>query len=270
MDIEGLGEKLAVSLIAAGLVADVADVYALSAKRDRLVALNLAGEAATDEGQPAAGEEGGEKRRLGEKRADKLLAGIEASKSRPLDRVVIALGIPHIGSENASLLAKNFRTLGRLRAATEEQLDGVEGFGPEIARSVAAWFANAENQDVVQKLREARVDPEDKTPEPLADHPLLGKTVVITGRLAGLSRQEAQDRVKALGGKATATVSRKTDYVVAGEEAGSKLDDARRLGVRVITEGEFVRLLENIPPGPARTAQADGQHTEQPGGGRQK
>ncbi len=253
MDIEGLGEKVAVALIAAGLVSDVADVYALGAtgKRDRLVELNLANEVVTDREWPAVGEEAGQKRRFGEKRADKMLAGIEKSKSRPLDRVIIAVGIPHIGSENAALLAKNFGSLERLGAATEAQLDAVEGIGTEIARSVAAWFANPENRDVVRKLREAGVDPQDTTPEPPADHPFRGKTVVITGALEGFSRQQAQDAVKAKGGKAAGSVSKKTDYVVAGAEAGSKADDARRLGVRIITEAEFVRLLGGELPRPS-------------------
>ncbi len=233
MDIEGLGEKVAIALITAGLVTDVADVYTLKESREQLAGLNLANEAGA----------GGEKRRLGEKRADTVLAGIELSKSRPLDRVLMSLGIPHIGSENASLLARNFKSLNSLMLATAEELDAVEGIGPEIASAVAAWSANPVNREVVAKLRAAGVNPVDQTPEPPADHPLRGKTVVITGTLQKYSRQQAQDAVKAAGGKAASSVSKKTDYVVVGQEAGSKADDARRLGVRTISEAEFASLL---------------------------
>ncbi len=240
MDIEGLGEKVAVALIGAGLVADVADIYTLKDKREQLGGLNLAGDTGAD----------GEKRRLGEKRADLVLAGVERSKARPLDRVAVSLGIPHIGSENAALLARAFRSLDGLQAASEAELDAVEGVGPEIASSVAAWFANPVNREVVAKLKKAGVNPVDTTPAPPVDHPLHGKTVVVTGRLARYSRQEAQDLVKARGGKAAGSVSKKTDFVLAGEDAGSKLEDARRLGVRTITEAEFGELLEGrLPPG---------------------
>ncbi len=250
MDIEGLGERVAIALIAAQLVSDVADVYALQEKREQLVELNLTDEAATDGEPPVSSEGAGQKRRLGEKRADKILAGVETSKKRPLDRVIIGLGIPHIGSENAVLLARNFKSLQGLGAVTSEQLDEVEGIGPEIARSVAAWFANSENSDVVRKLRVAGVDPHDETPEPPADHPIRGRTVVVTGALQGFSRQQAQDAVKSRGGKTAGSVSKKTDFVVAGAEAGSKADDAKRLGVRIITEAEFVRLLDGELPDP--------------------
>jgi DNA ligase (NAD+) len=256
MDIEGLGEKVAIALIASGLVADVADIYALPVKRERLVELNLAGD----------GDGQGEKRRLGEKRADTLLAGVERSKSRPLDRLILALGLPHIGSENAVLLARNFKRMDRLMSASAEELDAIEGIGPEIANATAAWAANPVNREVVARLKAAGVDPVDSTPETPADHVLRGRTVVITGTLQRLSRQQAQDAVKERGGKAASSVSKKTDYVVVGADAGSKADDARRLGVRMITEEEFEELLANralegaLPPVHAQGQSAQAGH----------
>jgi DNA ligase (NAD+) len=223
MDIEGLGEKLAVSLIAAGLVADIADVFTLKDRREKLL----------------------EVERMGEKRADNLLKGIEAALARPLDRVVVALGIPHIGTENAALLARSFKSLDGLAAASEADLDAVEGIGPEIARAVAAWMVNPVNREVIGKLKAAGLDPVDATPEPPRDHPFSGKTVVITGTLAGFSRQQAQEAVRQAGGKPGGSVSRKTHYVVVGENAGSKAAEAQKLGVPVLSEEEFMKMLRS-------------------------
>ncbi len=143
MDIEGLGEKVAIALIAAGLVSDVADVYRLHSKRAELSELNLA---TGDDVET-------EKRRLGEKRTDTVLTGIEASKSRPLDRVLLSLGVTHIGSENAALLARSLKSLDRLASAPAAELDAVEGIGPEIASAVEAWFANPSNREIRKLIR---------------------------------------------------------------------------------------------------------------------
>jgi DNA ligase (NAD+) len=229
MDIEGLGERMAQQLARNGLVKDVADVFTLKDRRDALLEL-----------------EG-----VGDKKADQLLRGIERARERPLSRLLFALGIQGVGSEVADWLARRFKKLDRIQQATEEQLLEVEGVGPVLAGNVRAWMTMPRNEELLRKLRDARVDPEDDTPAPPEDHPMRGKTVVITGRLDTMSRQDAQARVKELGGKAAGSVSRKTDYVVAGPEAGSKFDDAQRLGVNVIDESAFLKFLDGQEPSPA-------------------
>jgi len=221
MDIEGLGEKLAVSLIRAGLVHDVADVFTLRDKRDRLLELE----------------------RMGGKSVDNLLQGIERAKERPLPRLLFGLGVLHVGSEIADLLARHFGSLEGLTRATEEQLIEVDGIGPEIAKSVVDWFSHAGNRDIVAKLKSVGVDPKDRRGEEVRDLPLAGKRFVVTGRLDRFSRTEVQQKIKELGGAVSGSVSRKTDYVVAGEEPGSKLDDAQRLGVTVLSEQQLLELM---------------------------
>ena len=218
MDIEGMGGKLGVLLINNGLVKDVADLYYL--KRDELLELE----------------------RMAETSVSNLMEAIEDSKSRPLSRVLVALGIGHVGSEVSELLARNFRTMNALMAAKEEDLAAIPGIGLKIASTVVAYFANESNQSVVERLRRAGISPEQEAQVEAGEQPLAGLRFVVTGRMQSFSRSDIEGRIKALGGAVAGSVTGKTDYLVAGEDAGSKLTDAERLGVKVIGEEEFLRL----------------------------
>ncbi|MFH1087558.1 MAG: helix-hairpin-helix domain-containing protein, partial [Chloroflexota bacterium] len=221
MDIEGIGEKLCESLFVAGLVHDVADFYRLT--REQLLSLE----------------------RMGERSAAKVLANIEGSKDRPLPRLLFALGIVHVGSEIADLLARHFRSIDELAKATADDLVAVPGVGPKIAESIVAFFAQEQNRQIIDRLRAAGVKPGDEAPKAEMALPLAGREFVITGRLDAFSRQEAEARIKALGGGAASEVTRKTSYLVAGAEPGSKLTRARQAGVRIVNEAEFKALLED-------------------------
>ena len=221
MDIEGVGEKLAQSLLESGLIEDVAGIYSLSF--EKLLRLE----------------------RMAEKSATNIMANIEASKSRPLSRVVNSLGIPHVGSETAELLAANFGSLPSLGAATAEDLAAISGIGPIVAEAIAAYFRQQGNLDVIAELAEAGVTmKEDRSERPPQELSLAGLTFVVTGRLEGFSRSEAEGRIKALGGAVASGVSKKTSYVVAGEEPGAKLAKAQELGIHILDEREFVDKVE--------------------------
>jgi DNA ligase (NAD+) len=231
MDIEGLGEKMAYTLFRAGLVTTIADVYDLSAER-----LAEFEEFRTRDGRLS-------------KVAENLLAGIEKSKSRPLPNVLFALGIRHVGYETARVLAERFGGLAAVLDADAEALQGVEGIGPIVARSIADWTARAENRAVVERLVASGVDPR-VTPRAAAEAgTLTGLTLVVTGRLETMSRSEAEERIREAGGKVGSGVSKSTTALVAGADAGSKLAKAQQLGVRVIDEEAFVRLLAEGPAG---------------------
>ncbi len=242
MDVEGLGERVAQDLARRGLAGDVADLFSLDGKRDELLEIE----------------------KMGEKRVDNLLRAIEAAKSRPLPRLLFGLGIIGVGSEVAEWLSRRFRSLAGLEEASAEELLEIDGIGPVLAETVHAWMSNPNNRDLLRRLREAGVDPVDDSPEPPADHPVAGKIVVVTGRLDAMSRAEAQSRVKALGGKTSGSVSRKTDYLVAGADAGSKYDTAVRLGVMTLDEAQFLRLLDGAEPVPAETAKVSGEAAHLP------
>ncbi len=225
MDIRGIGESLSATLLAEGLIGNVADLYSLRQKREQLVGLE----------------------KMGEKSVDNLLAAIEASKDRTLVRLIVALGIRHVGSETAQLLANQFKDLDDLAGASHERLKTIPGIGPKSADSIIAFFQQAENRRVIEKFRAAGVRLEEKAAEsvPL---PLAGQEFVITGRLETFSRQQAEERVKALGGSVKSNVTRNTTYLVVGEDpGGSKLARARELGTKEITEEEFLVLLEEKP-----------------------
>ena len=219
MDIEGAGEALVEQLVDRGLVKDCADLYDLHARRTELVALE----------------------RMGEKSADNLLAGIEKSKGRPLSRLLAALNIRHVGGATAELLAEHFGDITRLHGATEEELQQVEQVGPELAKSIRAFFQSPDNQRLLADLEKAGVNLRQPKRQVALDTPFSGLTVVVTGTLDALSRAEAQALVKSLGGKPAGSVSKKTHLVVAGREAGSKLTKARGLGIETIDEAEFLR-----------------------------
>ncbi len=221
MNIEGLGERVCQQLFDHGLVRNVADLYFLD--RDELLRLE----------------------RMGPKSADNLLAAIERSKANSLERLVYGLGIRFIGAKAAKSLAQHFGTLDRLMAATFDELLTVPEIGPKMADSVVTYFARPEVRTVIDRLKAAGVNTVYKGPSPAAQaaSPFAGKTVVLTGTLASMTRKEAQERIEALGGKVASSVSKKTDLVIAGENAGSKLAKARELGVPVIDEAAFLALL---------------------------
>ncbi len=222
MDIEGLGERTVGQLTATGLVSDAADLYGLTAEQ----LLTLEGFAAIS--------------------AEKLLGAIDASRQRPLPRLLTALGIKHLGPAAAQALAAHFGTLDAIMAASEEELGGVAGLGPIIARSIAAWFGLDSNRAFVERLRAAGVD-FGVVPEPVEVGPqvLAGKAVVVTGTLAAWSREEAAAEVVARGGTSPGSVSAKTFALVAGDNPGaSKVTKAEAAGVPIIDEAAFTRLLD--------------------------
>jgi DNA ligase (NAD+) len=175
-----------------------------------------------------------------ETKASNLIAAVRAAKRVPLSRLLVGLSIPHIGEENAYLLATTFGTLAKLRSATEDDLSRVEGIGPILAQAVSAWFRDSENEAALDRLlHHIKVE----KVAAAEGGKLAGKTVVVTGTLPTMSREEAEAAVRAAGGKAGGSVSKKTAFVVAGEAAGSKLKKAQELGVEVIDEAVFKRRL---------------------------
>ncbi len=235
LDIEGLGEKTVALLHAAGLLGDLADVFRLPDHRDEL-----------------AGLEG-----WGDKRVDNLLAGVAAARARPLERLLVALNIRHVGSTVAKDLARHLRTLDRLGSAGLEQLAAIDGIGPTIAAGVRAWFDTPRNRELVDDLVALGLRTGTDLAEPAAveELPLHASTIVITGTLASFTRDELKHRLERLGAKVAGTVSARTTAVVAGEQPGSKLDKARQLGVPVLDEAAVLLLLEGAalpsrePPG---------------------
>lgn len=223
MDIEGLGYKTVEAFIEKSFIKDVADLYALSEKKDEIIGME----------------------RMGEKSFDNLAAGLEISKSRELSRIIFALGIFGVGANTAGLLSSHYGSIEKLIAATEDDFQQVEGIGPIVAHSVRAFFDDKSNLDILKKLKKSGVIFQE-TKVISKDGPLSGKTFVVTGTLSGLSRTEAQKTLEKLGGKVTSSVSKKTDYVVAGENPGSKLDKAQKLGVAVLNETEFLKLIGDI------------------------
>ena len=218
MDIEGLGEAVLEQLVEAGLLAHAYDLYTL----------DFEAVAALD--------------RLGEKSAENLRAAIEKSKENDLYRVIYALGIRHIGEKAAKLLADRFGNMETLTNATLDEVSSIDGFGGIMADSVCRFFAQESSRAFVEKLRDAGVNMENKTVR--TDDRLAGKTFVLTGTLPTMSRTEASALIEQYGGKTSGSVSKKTDYVLAGEEAGSKLVKAQSLGIPILTEAEFLAMIE--------------------------
>lgn len=220
MNIEGLGDKLVEQLVDAHIVNTPADLYRMGL----LAVINL--------------------ERMGEKSAINLLAAIEHSKRTTLARFIFALGIRNVGEATAKDLAQHFGSLDNLLAADEAGLQQVRDVGPVVAQSIADFLAEAHNREVIEQLRACGVQWAEHQPLATTGLPFSGKTFVLTGTLAALSREAAKERLEALGAKVSGSVSKKTDYVVAGLEAGSKLDKARELGVAVLDEQQFLALLE--------------------------
>lgn len=225
LDIEGLGTKLIAQLLRERLVQDVADLYPLVRKGHLLVQLE----------------------RMGEKSVDNLLDGIEASRNARLHRVLFGLGIRHVGESVAKRIASALLTWEAIETATVEELVAVEDVGPIVAQAVVDWFADDAHRDLVARLKDPdvglRFPPEEPPPVIADDAPFVGKQVVVTGTLEQLSRKEAKEAILAAGGKSPGSVSKKTDLLVAGPGAGSKLAKAQELGVEVIDEAEFLRRL---------------------------
>jgi DNA ligase (NAD+) len=179
-----------------------------------------------------------------DKSISNLLASIEAGKDRPIWRLLTALNIPHVGTHVAQVLANAFGSIDALLEASEEDVDDVEEIGPEIARSVHAWFADKANRKLIEKLRAAGVRMEDEAPKkPRGRQPLAGKTIVLTGGLEGLSRDEAAAAAEAAGARVASSVSKKTDFVVVGENPGTKAARAEELGIETIDERAFRKRL---------------------------
>jgi len=223
MDIDGLGERIVDQLVERGLVTNAADLYALTL--DAVAKLE----------------------RMGEKSAENLVRAIAASKERPLAAVIYALGIRNVGTTTAQDLARHFGSLDAVMAATEEQLEEVEGIGPIVARSIVDFSGVPENRRTVERLKEAGVRvtaPQEREVVAPAATPFAGKTVVFTGAMSRYSREEAAEFVRARGGKVAGSVSGKTSIVVVGADAGSKAEKARDLGIEIWDEGRFLRALE--------------------------
>jgi len=220
MDIRGIGESQSAMLLREGLVKDVADLYYLKEKKEQLLELE----------------------RMAEKSVTNMLSAIEKSKETPLARVIFALGIRHIGEEMAEILANEFHSLDALANASRENLMSIPTVGPKIADSIIAFFSQKENRNIVKRLREAGVRLEEEAVK-LEELPLAGMEFVITGGLEAFSRQEAEARIKALGGTAGSSVTRKTTYLVVGADPGSKLAHAQALGTKQLTEEELLHLL---------------------------
>lgn len=220
MNIEGLGEAVVAQLLSVGLVRDVSDLYLL--RSDDLLHLE----------------------RFGQKSADNLVKAINDSKQNPLSRLLFALGIRHVGAGAARELARYYRALDRLMTADEEALTAIPSVGAKIAVSVVRYFKEPHNREVIDKLIQRGVNTVEDTGPDLT-LTLAGKTLVVTGTLQGLSRTEIEAAIRARGGKAAASVSKNTDYVVTGENPGSKVEKARSLGIPVLKQEEFQRMLED-------------------------
>src|SRR5580704_5306981 len=220
MDIDGLGEKIVDQLVDQGMVKDVADLYAL--KEDEVAALE----------------------RMAQKSAQNLVAEIAGSKTNSLARLIYALGVRFVGERTGQLLAEHFSSLEELAAASEEQLVVVNEVGPKVASAIAEFFSEPANRQLIKKLHKTGVHPTAEKREVKSDK-LAGKSFVFTGGLANRSREEAGELVQQHGGKVSGSVSKKTDYVVVGTDPGSKHDKAKELGVTILTETEFEKLISN-------------------------
>jgi DNA ligase (NAD+) len=204
-----------------GLLKNCADLYDLHSRQETLLSLH----------------------RWGKKSAQNLLDAIEKSKTRPFSRVLYALGIRHIGASIAQLLVDNFMTIEQLTAATETDLQSLQGIGPQIAESVVRFFADIHNQRIVNRLRTAGIQMQEKKKHARTSQQLSNKSFVLTGTLSTMTREEAKRKIESLGGKVVSSISKKTDFVIVGSDAGSKLEKAKTLGILLIDEQKFLNML---------------------------
>ena len=219
MNIDRVGEKLIKQFVAHGLVSDLADIFLID--KEKLINLE----------------------RMAEKSAQNVMNSIEGAKKPPLSRLIFALGIRYVGENTSELIAEKFGSLDNLRAAPLEEISGIHDVGPIAGNSVRAWLDDEENQKILDKMLAAGVEPQ-KAEVHLADERFAGKSFVFTGAMQ-IDRREAEAMVKRLGARAAGSVSKKTDFVVIGENAGSKADKARELGVTILTEAEFLEMLDS-------------------------
>ncbi len=219
MNIEGLGEAIIDLLVTKNLIHNIADIYSL--KKDQIAALD----------------------RMGEKSAQNLLNGIDESKKLPFYRVLFGLGIRFVGEGVAKLLAENFTSIKELNGASQDTLEHIDGVGPRIAESVVRFFKDKHSQKLIDRLEKAGVQLQSVKKKIIRNSPVSGKTFVLTGGLETMSRNEAKEKIESLGGKSASSVSKKTDYVIVGSDAGSKLQKAIELGVKTLTEKEFLDLI---------------------------
>jgi len=220
MNIDGLGEAVIDLLVKEGLIHNIADIYDL--KKNQIADLE----------------------RMGEKSAENLLAGIEASKTLPFSRVLFGLGIRFVGEGVAKLLADHFSSIDKLKEVLQEDLEHVEGVGPRIAESVVRFFRDKHSLKLVERLARAGVQMKSDRKKIAGNSTITGKTFVLTGGLESMSRDEAKEKIEVLGGKSASSVSKKTDFVIVGSDAGSKLQRAIDLGVTTISEQEFLKMLK--------------------------
>lgn len=223
MNIDGLGEKVITQLFEENLIHDVADIYKL--KREQLIGLE----------------------RMGEKSVQNLLSAIEASKANSLERLLFGLGIRHVGAKAAKILAQNYEHIDRLMEAKEEELQAINDIGEKMANSIVTYFQSAEVRELIDELKSLGVNVTYKGPKlqnsAAIESPVSGKTIVLTGKLEQLSRNEAKEKLEQLGAKVTGSVSKKTDIVIAGSDAGSKLEKAQNLGIEIWNEEQLKALL---------------------------
>lgn len=219
MDIRGLGEKVVISLMECRLVKSIADLY-------RLTAFQIS-----------------DLERMGEKSAQKLIDAINNSKKQPFARVLYGLGIRYVGQVNAKILAENFEDIDKLINANQEELESINGIGEEIAKSVILWFKNPENIQLINELKSLNINFKTEIKSQTLSSDLKNKTFVLTGTLPTLKRNEAKKLIESIGGKVSSSISKKTDFVLVGEKAGSKLEKAQQLQLKIINETEFLALV---------------------------
>ncbi len=222
MNIEGLGPAIIDMLLYEGIIKGIADLYYLHKEKDRLI----------------------EMERMGKKSVENLLASIEKSKSNNIDRLIFGFGIRHIGIRAAQLLSENFESIDALMEASPEDIKQIPEFGDKMAESVVLFFAQEQTKDIIEKLKAVGVNTVSTGKRKINDNRFEGKTFVLTGTLQGFTRKEAEEIIKSFGGKTSSSVSKKTDYVLAGEEAGSKLDKARAFGIQIIDEDSFLEMIK--------------------------
>ena len=218
MNIDGLGENIIQQLLDKNLITNIADLYTL--KLENIASL----------------------KKDGKKFAQNLIDAIEQSKDNSLDRLITALGIRHVGSKASKLLARKYKTIDKLMEAKFEDLSNINDIGPIVANSIQEFFKQEQTKDLIKKLKAVGVNTSMKEEENI-DNRLEGKTFVLTGTLVEYTRQEATDLIEKMGGKTSSSVSKKTDYILAGEEAGSKLTKAQDLGITILTEEEFKKMI---------------------------